>query len=340
MRYLLQDLGTGKVVDGDYDDMLDNSEMGVVITPGGKRPSQLGPGESTAMIYSVKDKIHKLSVTRVKGIEPALPPKKRLGGSRKEFTPSKYQVAVFRECARGKDGPNIVVEAYAGCISGDAMIGCNRAGKGFSMRLADVVTRFNGGLAGSRTWRPDIPTYVRAPSSDGTVRLSRLHAATKSGIRHVLTVKIGDHTLQATPDHLFMTPDGWVRLDSLATGSVVLVEASSLGPGQGRTPKRNYLKRHVPCHPAAVNSGNGLRCVPTHRLNVEAAMNKMDLEAFVWRLQHSSDQLRFLEDGMVVHHVDSNHWNNGLDNLQAVTEEEHRRVHSDENTLHIQNHLL
>lgn len=251
---------------------------------------------------------------------------------------SSYQRAVFDAVERGAG--NLVVEALAGCIAGDAMIGCNRAGKGFRMPLVDVVARFNGGLAGSRRWDRAIPTYVRAPQSDGTVRLARLEAARASGERPVLALALAGRTLLATPDHRFLTPTGWQRLDALAAGAVVLVEADTLGPGQGRTAKRNYLKRHVPHHPHAVNSGAGTLTVPTHRLNVEASINDIDMEAFIWRLQSSADGLVFLAPGLVVHHRDHHHWNNGLDNLRVVTEAEHRQLHSDDNECNVQTRLV
>ncbi len=239
---------------------------------------------------------------------------------------------------------HLVVEALAGCIAGDAMIGVNRAGKGSRMRLDHVVHMANGGLAGTRRWDPAIATYVRAPHSDGSVCLARLLGASVSGRRPLQEMVLGNGTrLKATADHRILTPGGWVPLCDLSPGvSCVLVDdtGGSAVIGRGRTPKRNYLSRHVPFHPHAVSKGCGIFSVGTHRLNVEAARNGLDLEAYVWRLRTSSDGLEFLNPQLVVHHKDHNHWNNGLDNLEVMTAEEHQHVHLAESLRTIQARLV
>ena len=253
---------------------------------------------------------------------------------------SDYQTAIFEAVEHTND--SLLIEAVAGCLTGDTIIGLNRAGRSFKIPLRDVVHRFNGGLAGSKLWHPDIFTYIRAPyTAYGTVRLTKLEAATESGMKSVGTLFLkSGKSVSATCCHRFLTSDGWKRLDELTAGTTVITEASSQGPGQGRTPKRNYLKRCVPFHPRAVNSGKGNLSVPTHRLNVEAHINDMDLEEFVWRLQSGAEGLKFLDDGLEVHHKDNKQHNNGFSNLEVMTAKEHRLVHATDNINNVQTHLI
>lgn len=215
------------------------------------------------------------------------------------------------------------------------MIGLNRAGKGFSLELSEVVRRFNGGLTGSRRWQPYIDTFVRAPFTDGTVRLAKLEGASYSGVRETIIIRAGSRILEATPDHRFLTPNGFVELCQLKVGDEVMLEETTSRIRQERFKKRAYLYRSVPQHPYAVNNGDGRLKAPTHRLNVEAHRNGMDLEAFVWKLQTSAEGLIFLDPGIHVHHKDNSPQNNGLDNLEVLEADAHGILHISDGHLRV-----
>lgn len=109
-----------------------------------------------------------------------------------------------------------------GCIQGDALIAVNRAGKGFTMKLRDVVERFNGNAPRKDwAWNPDIDTYVQR-EVDGVVRLVKLRSAWNSGVKTTYTVTTDTgRTLRATDEHPFLTERGWLRLDQLIVGDKV-----------------------------------------------------------------------------------------------------------------------
>lgn len=70
--------------------------------------------------------------------------------------------------------------------------------------------------------------------------------------------------------------------------------------------KGNYDYALVPEHPKATANG----CVLYHRAVMENSIGRM------------------LADNEEVHHIDKNPHNNNLSNLQLVTKEEHRKIHS------------
>jgi replicative DNA helicase len=123
-------------------------------------------------------------------------------------------------------GTMTTIGGRTGCITGDAMIGINRAGIGKLIRLDKLVAKFNGGhFKGEKDWRPDIQTFVRARLDAGTVGLVRLRDAYASGVKSVYTVRLKTgHVVSATKDHRFLTADGWKPLGEIRVGESVYIE--------------------------------------------------------------------------------------------------------------------
>jgi len=237
-----------------------------------------------------------------------------------------------------------LVISPTGCIDGDALIGVNRAGKGSQMKLSHVVRMFNGGRAQNRIWDPSIPTYVRAPFDDGTVRLARLGGAVESGLKPVYEVLVSGYgPVLATDDHRFKTPFGWVPLCDLVEGDYVLVDG---GIPRGRLSKKPWYRLRV-CrkHPFAgrrgVNPAKGGWTVPLHRLIAEARLNGLSLLDFLCQVEAGREGLRFLDpEEWVVHHKDGDSLNNEPDNLEVVTHEEHRGLHLTESKRNVEARLV
>ena len=189
----------------------------------------------------------------------------------------------------GETRENCLLHGSCGCLAGMTTVTVNRAGKGSQMRLDHVVRMFAGGVASGKRWNLSIPTFIRAPFPDGSVRLARLLGATASGAREVWRLKTdrGDE-INATLDHRFLTPGGWVPLGDLEAGSEVLVDAS-----------------------------HGGRPVPTGKDYVRAVRAKRPGIVFL-------DPKEW-----VVHHADEDSANNDPDNLEVVTHARHREIHAD-----------
>lgn len=111
-----------------------------------------------------------------------------------------------------------------GCLSGDAVLKINRAGKTFDIQLKDLLTKFHGKgwPACPQGWRQDIPTRAQS-NIDGFVRLNDIIEVYESGVKEVFQVDAAGFSLKATEDHRFATPDGYRRLSDLKVGDLVLV---------------------------------------------------------------------------------------------------------------------
>lgn len=227
-----------------------------------------------------------------------------------------------------------------GCIARGTMVSVNRAGKGWSLPIEDVVARFTGDDANicGRPWRRDIPTRIRARLSDGSIGLLKLTGAFRSGTKECFEIRTrGGRMVRASADHRFLTPDGWVRLHELHAGDLVVVEESKrpvakekLGPK-----KKWYELRALPEHPhcgrKGVKPGKGGFTVPVHRLVAEARVNNLELEAFIEQVRACAAGLLFLDPKeWAVHHVDHDTRNNDPSNLVVMSHEEHRKVHEDD----------
>lgn len=245
-----------------------------------------------------------------------------------------HQARMVKSILKNKQG---VVRAPTGCITGDAMIGVNRGGKGSQMRLSHIVKMHNGGKSFNRVWNLDIPTRVRARMDDSTVRLVNLVDAYESGVKEVYQVTLASgHQVTATKDHRFMTVDGWCRLGAMSMGDLVYVEESRR-PTKGTEKKSKpwYKLRTARYHPCVGRKGvkpaKGGYTVPEHRLVAEARLNNMPLETLIRRCNDEEDMLEglmFLDPKKwAVHHDDENPRNNHPDNLVVMTHVQHRQTH-------------
>lgn len=69
-----------------------------------------------------------------------------------------------------------------GCISGDAIVHINRAKKGYSISLGDLLSKFNGHA--SVKWKRHIPTYIRSLCGD-ELRLNEVKKVLYQGVKAV-----------------------------------------------------------------------------------------------------------------------------------------------------------
>lgn len=224
-----------------------------------------------------------------------------------------------------------------GCLVGETMLTVNRGGKGFTLRMDELVHRFNGGNTGafgrSAYWDPNIPTKISYRDDSGAVRSGAVKAAWVSGVKPVFEVVTATgHRIKASGTHPFLTEQGWVELASLHAGDEVYVNI-----GQGGRERKPKVAYHVTCvpqgHPFATASTSvpGKRVqyrVETHRLVAEATLNGLTLGAYKEELWAGNLNFTFIDPKLYhVHHIDHDPLNNAPTNLEVLTPAEHRAHH-------------
>jgi hypothetical protein len=232
-----------------------------------------------------------------------------------------------------------ILESPCGCITGDAELITNRAGKGFRIRLKDLVHRFNGGAPKSGpAWDHSIPTWVQSHDGFGSIVRNRVVAAVCTGRKPVFRVRTQDGWIDATADHRFETPLGWRRLHELRVGDELL---RAIRPKVGDRPtqrtaglRRSYrIVSGLRAHPFATHGvnqrGEWWAQNPQHRLVAEAEVNGLTYTKFTSMVRAGSVAgLRFLDPSEYhVHHKDEDVRNNDLSNLEVLSPSDHHRSH-------------
>jgi hypothetical protein len=159
-----------------------------------------------------------------------------------------------------------------------------------------------------------------------------------SGVKLVYRL-VTDHgvEIKATPDHEFLTSNGYVRLDQLRPGDElfayregVLVDDNSTGRNRNKAIRQiNNVGNHPYARRRVIN-GLDYSSHPLHRLVVEADMNDMRLEEFLAALHGDTSELEFLSEDIEIHHKDEDRDNNCLSNLERMTKAAHARHHLNE----------
>ena len=235
-----------------------------------------------------------------------------------------------------------------GCLTGDTIINVSRKQRkgGYKgIRLDALFHRFNGqhregaklGLYNkdSREWDLNLPTHAHCYLEDrGYIGFNEIEGVIYSGIKEVCRLTT-DHGIEikATPDHEFLTTRGYVRLDALMLGDELLANEGVLQDDRtfGRRVQKPVRQiNNVGNHPyARRREKNGLEYTshPLHRLVLEAHLNGLSLEDFLWALHGDTTELKFLPEDMEVHHKDQDRDNNTLTNLEPMSKENHARFH-------------
>lgn len=204
------------------------------------------------------------------------------------------------------------------CVAGDTKVPFNRAGKGFSCSISHAARAFNDG-----SWDKEIPTFVRS-NKDGVIGLHEVKGIVCSGRKKTFKLVLEDgKTLRLTKDHEVLTTKGWVQLQHLTVGDLVITDGKR--EGSARKPKRAYKRLSwYACHPFARKqvrkTGKIDYQIEEHRAVAEAALNGMSLADYRARCKAGEiDGLRFIDPSKYhVHHIDEDITNNDPANLEVL----------------------
>jgi hypothetical protein len=223
-----------------------------------------------------------------------------------------------------------------GCLAADSMVHINRASLTRHFRIADVFARFE------KTWRADIPTYVKSMAPDGSLHLHRMKAVLYRGVKETVRVTLASgKAIRVTPDHEIATPKGFIRADKLRRGSVVLTNgkpvckrcgtmknvAKKMGtnsfPGYCRTCIYRHLRKKPNWIGGRHSDGKGYILVSGQQAHPRSRSGRV----FEHRLVMEKHLGRYLRDDEIVHHKNGDGTDNRLENLELLTSHEHMIHH-------------
>ncbi len=240
-------------------------------------------------------------------------------------------------------GQKVLLVGPPGCIDGEAIIPINRAGKGFKIKLKDLVTRFNnktfmykgkGGHPMIGKWDKSITTNARC-LYNGTFALKQISGAYPKGIKPVFKLTLSDgKVLRLTGDHKVAQPNNiWTRVDKLNNNDLVLVNGSPNLKKSGRYLNKGYwyICRNLKNRPFFRNNPpkNQSYDMPEHRLVMEAKINNMDLHQWLQVIKSNAflSSYTYLNNKQEIHHKDGDSTNNHVSNLEILSKKNHAKKH-------------
>ena len=246
---------------------------------------------------------------------------------------------------------------YAGCLSGDTVLEYNR-GDRVNVRpiaLRDLYLKFNGlrgaGRGAAQQWDTSVPTFLHSLWPDGTVSRNRILNVFESGVKTVVRIDFNDgRHLVLTEDHPIATPTGeFVEAGSLEVGEARAgsrLHEGAEGDGRRLDLRPPRIIVNTKYHPRGAAKTTVCRCiayeykrVPRAQLVIEADLNGIPYEKFLHILKNdeiSAAKLKYLPEGMDVHHLDEDTLNDTINNLHVVPHAEHARLHSQEGNLDLE----
>lgn len=257
-----------------------------------------------------------------------------------DYTPHDYQMRSILKIVKNKGG---VIQLPTGCISWDMVININRCEYGYKQNIDKMYRAFNGL---NKNWKHNYDknkkTYVR--SYDGEkIQLNEVAGVSYSGVKDLLILTLeNNNILKATSDHKVMTDIGWVEMGRLKVGMNVMCD--TLKPVKIQNVKKKQHDKMVWNlwhHPFAKQiKTKKERCgyskrIEIHRAIYEAYINNLTIKEYKYILRNNetrSKTLEFVDPSLYhIHHIDGDHYNNDITNLQKLTISEHQKLHSCDN---------
>jgi hypothetical protein len=226
------------------------------------------------------------------------------------------------------------LELQTGCISGDTIINFNRAKKGFKLSIENAYKQHKRKPFISRYWNNKITTYIRS-FKEKYIQLNEMLDIIYSGKKEVFKIILENGLfLKATIDHLILTKEGYIPLIDCIDKDVMI---DTLLPESTGVKLKKYkdkqinISEHHPYGRKYQLPWKSYR-VTEHILIYEAYINNMDLETFLEKIKDKEicKTLKFIDTSVYcIHHIDFNHYNNDVSNLQLMKHSDHIQLHSE-----------
>jgi hypothetical protein len=229
-----------------------------------------------------------------------------------------------------------------GCIQGDMLIPVSRGGNTRRVRIQDLYYSFKGiKLNRRRGYDHSIPTYTRS-IKDGVMGLNRIVDVYESGVKDIIELRVeGKISIQCTHAHRIWTKRGWVHAGHLVPDrdyiacDLTTKHQSKKAKSRSKKSKPKYNVIQMGEFHRFAHYVKSRKCyrVEIHRAIYDAAQNGMTLEEFQ-KATHYNPNLKLTNPREYhIHHIDHDHRNHELSNLERLSVEDHYKHHGDAGNL-------
>lgn len=185
-------------------------------------------------------------------------------------------------------------------------------------------------------WAEDADFFIQSVTDDGVIFLNHIESVVDSGNQPVFRMLTDTgKSLKATADHKILTEHGYEELQNLDVGDRVCVNPGKARSRGGRRPRPYRKEVFVKYHPSArtrvVNGSTYHRLYVYHAI-YEAWRNNLSYTDYIALLNDKpracNTKLWTIPVGHAVHHIDEDHKNNAIENLELIDFAQHSRLHS------------
>lgn len=238
--------------------------------------------------------------------------------------PMQHQIRVMDKTAHVN---NFALFWEMGCIFGEEKVYLNCKGYIRELSLKELYKWFNN-------TKNRIHAKVRAFKGTG-IGLHSIKDVVYSGIKPCYKLTLADgKTVIGTYNHEILTKSNkWIQLGK-CVGKLVAVQCDKKLKAKNKYNSRRVGKYHPYGQLKNVirkDRGNkevNYLTVELHRLIYEANINNLSLEDFIKATKEGGKNLKFVNPKIWdIHHIDGNHKNNEVSNLQKLTKKAHQKIH-------------
>ena len=234
-----------------------------------------------------------------------------------------------------------VVWGSKGCLTGDTIVRY-KTGKKYKKnstleRLYHNFNQITQNKQGKHL-RKDLvgaTYYLQSIDEHDRIIMNQITDVIDSGKKQIfeLTTTSG-FKIKATADHKFSTENGFKPLSELQIKDNIYVNKKEK---LKRKRKKPIIEKRilVPNHPYAAIKHVGKYTYyykSNHIVIKEAEMNNLSVDVFLKRLERNNiEGLQFIDTKKYqVHHINKNHFDNSISNLEVLTKSKHAKKHYDE----------
>jgi len=229
----------------------------------------------------------------------------------------------------------LAITGSTGCISGDTFIKLNRGGCSRTTTIKEFWRRMSGNYKNKNKKIFDITLPSKIRSYDGEIiKLNKVRGVSFSGIKETYSLVLENGlSIKATKEHKVMTKKGWKELITLTKEDEVMCDT----PNPNVRNRKRIRLRDIGLavgknHPYNIQPNQQ---ISVHTLIYEAHLNNLNFLEYLDILLNEPEKCKTLKyinpKVYCIHHIDENHYNNSIENLELLSTKEHMLKHNNYN---------